>query len=66
LLENGAYLTDPSFGSFQNQVYAEGGDIDAFTLRMVKSRSFKRRCKCKICWRWIFWSEKTKISFNER
>lgn len=37
LLENGAYLTDPTFGNFQSQVYAEGGDIDAFTLRMVKS-----------------------------
>ena len=37
LLENGAYLTDPTFGNFQNQVFAEGGDIDAFTLRMVKS-----------------------------
>ena len=41
LLENGAYLTDPTFGSFQNQVLAEGGDIDAFTLRMVKSNGMQ-------------------------
>ena len=36
-LAEGGYLTDPTFGTFQNQVFAEGGDIDAFTLRMVKS-----------------------------
>ena len=41
LLENGAYLTDPTFGTFQNQVLAEGGDIDAFTLRMVKSNGMQ-------------------------
>jgi len=41
LLENGAYLTDPTFGNFQNQVLAEGGDIDAFTLRMVKSNGMQ-------------------------
>jgi antirestriction protein len=41
LLENGAYLTDPTFGSFQNQVLAEGGDINAFTLRMVKSNGMQ-------------------------
>jgi len=41
LLENGAYLTDGTFGNFQNQVYAEGGDIDAFTLRMVKSNGMQ-------------------------
>jgi antirestriction protein len=41
LLESGAYLTDGTFGNFQNQVFAEGGDIDAFTLRMVKSNGMQ-------------------------
>ena len=41
LLNNGGYLTDPTFGNFQNQVFAEGGDIDAFTLRMVKSNGMQ-------------------------
>jgi antirestriction protein len=41
LLQSGAYLTDGTFGNFQNQVFAEGGDIDAFTLRMVKSNGFQ-------------------------
>jgi antirestriction protein len=37
----GGYLTDPTFGTFQNQVFADGGDIDAFTLRMVKSNGIQ-------------------------
>jgi len=41
LLESGAYLTDGTFGNFQNQVFEEGGDIDAFTLRMVKSNGMQ-------------------------
>jgi antirestriction protein len=41
LLAEGAYLTDGTFGNFQNQVLAEGGDIDAFTLRMVKSNGMQ-------------------------
>jgi len=41
LLNNGGYLTDSTFGNFQNQVFAEGGDIDAFTLRMVKSNGMQ-------------------------
>jgi antirestriction protein len=40
-LAEGGYLTDPTFGNFQNQVLAEGGDIDAFTLRMVKSNGMQ-------------------------
>ena len=41
LLAEGGYLTDPTFGNFQNQVFAEGGDVDAFTLRMVKSNGMQ-------------------------
>lgn len=41
LLAEGGYLTDPTFGTFQNQVLAEGGDIDTFTLRMVKSNGMQ-------------------------
>ena len=41
LLAEGGYLTDPTFGTFQNQVLAEGGNIDAFTLRMVKSNGMQ-------------------------
>ena len=41
LLAEGGYLTDSTFGTFQNQVFAEGGDIDAFTLRMVKSNGMQ-------------------------
>ena len=41
LLAEGGYLTDPTFGTFQNQVFEEGGDIDAFTLRMVKSNGMQ-------------------------
>ena len=41
LLSEGGYLTDPTFGTFQNQVFADGGDIDAFTLRMVKSNGIQ-------------------------
>lgn len=41
LLAEGGYLTDPTFGNFQNQVFADGGDIDAFTLRMVKSNGIQ-------------------------
>lgn len=37
----GEFMTDPNFGNFQNQVYARGGDIDAFTLRMVKSNGMQ-------------------------
>jgi antirestriction protein len=37
----GGYLTDPTFGNFQNQVFEDGGDIDAFTLRMVKSNGMQ-------------------------
>jgi len=40
-LADGGYLTDPTFGNFQNQVLAEGGNIDAFTLRMVKSNGMQ-------------------------
>ena len=40
-LAEGGYLTDPTFGNFQNQVLAEGGNIDAFTLRMVKSNGMQ-------------------------
>jgi len=28
-LAEGGYLTDPTFGTFQNQVFADGGDVDA-------------------------------------
>jgi len=41
LLAEGGYLTDPTFGNFQNQILAEGGNIDAFTLRMVKSNGMQ-------------------------
>ncbi len=41
LLAEGGYLTDPTFGNFQNQVFENGGDVDAFTLRMVKSNGMQ-------------------------
>jgi len=40
-LAEGGYLTDPTFGNFQNQVFENGGDVDAFTLRMVKSNGMQ-------------------------
>ena len=36
LLENGAYLTDGTFGNFQNQVYAKGGGIGFIPMDLEK------------------------------
>lgn len=41
LLENGAYLTDPNFGGFQNQVYAGGGLFESKRLKSALIRDRK-------------------------
>ena len=35
-------MTDPNFGNFQNQVYADGGDIDSKNITMAKRVKVKK------------------------